>query len=97
MKNQIIQIGYSNKTYIFLSINFHFFIRWDLPLINLQLDDTLPTEDIRKAIFEVDAPVPNQSTINVSELKTFKTYRCNNFEAIYKYFNKIKFFKCLLK
>ncbi|KAE9534961.1 hypothetical protein AGLY_008253 [Aphis glycines] len=38
--------------------------RWDSPLINLQLDDTLPGEDIRKAIFEVAAPVPNQSTIN---------------------------------
>ncbi|XP_060836425.1 protein KTI12 homolog [Rhopalosiphum padi] len=38
--------------------------RWDSPLINLQLDDTLPAEDIRKAIFEVAAPVPNQSTIN---------------------------------
>jgi hypothetical protein len=34
-------------------------------LINLQLDDTLPAEDIRKAIFEVAAPTPNQSTINV--------------------------------
>jgi len=40
-------------------------LRWDSPLINLQLDDTLPGEDIRKAIFEVAAPVPNQSTINV--------------------------------
>lgn len=39
--------------------------RWDSPLINLQLDDTLPAEEIRKAIFEVAAPVPNQSTINV--------------------------------
>ncbi|XP_025414502.1 protein KTI12 homolog isoform X1 [Sipha flava] len=38
--------------------------RWDSPLINLQLDDTLPAEDIRKAIFEVAAPTPNQSTIN---------------------------------
>ncbi|XP_025202677.1 protein KTI12 homolog [Melanaphis sacchari] len=38
--------------------------RWDSPLINLQLDDTLPAEDIRKAIFEVAAPIPNQSTIN---------------------------------
>lgn len=38
--------------------------RWDSPLINLQLDDTLPTEEIRKSIFEVTAPVPNQSTIN---------------------------------
>lgn len=55
------------------------FIRWDSPLINLQLDDALPTEDIRKAIFEVDAPVPNQSTINVRKLKIFKTYKCNNF------------------
>lgn len=39
--------------------------RWDSPLINLQLDDVLPAEEIRKAIFEVAAPVPNQSTINV--------------------------------
>lgn len=39
--------------------------RWDSPLINLQLNDTLPAEEIRKAIFEVAAPVPNQSTINV--------------------------------
>lgn len=39
--------------------------RWDSPLINLQLDDKLPAEEIRKAIFEVAAPVPNQSTINV--------------------------------
>lgn len=41
--------------------------RWDSPLINLQLDDTLPAEEIRKAIFEVAAPLPNQSTINVRE------------------------------
>lgn len=44
---------------------YEFPCRWDSPLINLQLNDTLPAEDIRKAIFEVAAPVPNQSTINV--------------------------------
>ncbi|XP_050527246.1 protein KTI12 homolog isoform X3 [Daktulosphaira vitifoliae] len=38
--------------------------RWDSPLINLQLTDKLPAEDIRKAIFEVPDPKPNLATIN---------------------------------
>lgn len=50
---------------ILICINYKCINRWDSPLINLQLDDILPTEDIRKAIFEVATPVPNQSTINV--------------------------------
>ncbi|XP_050429588.1 protein KTI12 homolog [Adelges cooleyi] len=48
--------------------------RWDSPLINLQLDDTLPSEDIRKAIFDVAAPKPNQATINTPLSSTSYLY-----------------------
>ncbi|XP_065213446.1 protein KTI12 homolog [Planococcus citri] len=39
--------------------------RWDSPLITIQLSDELPGEQIKDALFNRQAPPPNQSTQNV--------------------------------
>lgn len=39
--------------------------RWDSPLITIQLSDELPGEKIKDALFNRQAPPPNQSTQNI--------------------------------